>query len=290
MKINLTKWRFFKIIKLFHVTAGKYYPNDLYEEGNTPYCSASAENNGVGKMTNLKPDFIGNQIITGKVGCTAFYQPIPFCATSDVNVLTPLFDMSPQVGIFITTIINKNENYRWNYGRQCRVGDTKEIIIKLPALHNINDAILIDDEKIYSDEGYIPDFKYMEDFIQNLKYKPIKTKLTKNIRVNLRTEHWKIFYLSRLMNCCMGNGIDAITTTSDNPKYNYVSRNSNGNGVVSFVDEIEGETPFPAGAMSLALGGSFLGSCFIQLKEFYTAQNVAVLQEKVPMSISRLSD
>ena len=36
--------------------------------------------------------------------------------------------------------------------------------------------------------------------------------------------------------------------------------------------------------MSLALGGSFLGSCFIQKKPFYTAQNVAVLQEKVPLS------
>ncbi len=71
---------------------------------------------------------------------------------------------------------------------------------------------------------------------------------------------------------------------NDKPKYNYVSRDSNGNGVVGFVNEIEGEEPFPAGAMSLALGGSFLGSCFIQKKPFYTAQNVAVLQEKVPLS------
>lgn len=36
--------------------------------------------------------------------------------------------------------------------------------------------------------------------------------------------------------------------------------------------------------MSLALGGSFLGSCFIQKKPFYTAQNVAVLQAKVSLS------
>jgi hypothetical protein len=83
----------------------------------------------------------------------------------------------------------------------------------------------------------------------------------------------------------MGNGIDAIDTTDDEPKYNYVSRNSNENGVVAFVDEKEGEEPFPAGAMSLALGGSYLGSCFIQKKPFYTAQNVGILQEKVPLSI-----
>ena len=67
--------------------------------------------------------------------------------------------------------------------------------------------------------------------------------------------------------------------------YNYVSRDSNGNGVVGFVDEIEGEEPFPAGTMSLALGGSFLGSCFIQKEPFYTAQNVGILQEKEPLSI-----
>lgn len=91
--------------------------------------------------------------------------------------------------------------------------------------------------------------------------------------------------MHRLFNTRMGNGIDAVVTTSYNPKYNYVSRDSNGNGVVGFVDEIEGEEPFPAGAMSLALGGSFLGSCFIQKEHFYTAQNVGILQEKVPLSI-----
>lgn len=37
--------------------------------------------------------------------------------------------------------------------------------------------------------------------------------------------------------------------------------------------------------MSVSLGGSFLGSCFIQKEPFYTAQNVAVLQEKEPLSL-----
>ena len=64
-----------------------------------------------------------------------------------------------------------------------------------------------------------------------------------------------------------------------------VSRDSNGNGVVAVVDEIVGETPFPTGSLSVALGGSFLGSCFIQKEPFYTAQNVAVLQEKIPLSV-----
>ena len=128
MSLDTSKWKDFCLEKLFSIKAGNYYYQDDYSEGDTPYCSASAENNGVGKYIDLHADFLGNKIVTGKVGCTAFYQPKPFCATSDVNVLTPKFEMDKEIALFIVTIINFNENYRWNYGRQCRVGDTKKIV------------------------------------------------------------------------------------------------------------------------------------------------------------------
>ena len=284
MNLNTQNWVNFNINRLFIVEPGKYYYKDDYSEGNTPYCSASAENNGVSKKIDLIADFEGNKIITGKVGCTAFYQPKPFCATSDVNVLTPMFEMSQEIGLFITTIININENYRWNYGRQCRVGDTKEIVIKLPAQREENGNYTYDETHKFSEDGYIPDWKWMEDYIKSLHHKPVTTQIAEKIDSPLRTQEWKEFYLHKLFHAGMGNGIDALLTTNDNPKYNYVSRDSNENGVVGYVDEIDGEEPFPAGAMSLALGGSFLGSCFIQKKPFYTAQNVAVLQEKTPLS------
>ncbi len=284
MNLDFTTWKVFKIDKLFAVDAGKYHYSDEYSDGDTPYCSASAENNGISKKIDLEPDFKGNQIITGKVGCTSFYEPFPFCATSDVNILTPRFDMNSLVGLFIATIINKNENYRWNYGRQCRVGNTKKICIKLPVVLNHDGTPFFDEEKRYSNSGYIPDFNFMEKYIKSLHHKPITTTNSNAKTYFTNISEWKEFLLHRVFITGMGNGIDAVLTTSNNPKFNYVSRDSNGNGVVGFVDEIEGEKPFPAGAMSLALGGSFLGSCFIQKKSFYTAQNVAVLQEKVPLS------
>ena len=83
----------------------------------------------------------------------------------------------------------------------------------------------------------------------------------------------------------MGNGIDAISTTHENPVFNYVGRSANNNGVTDIIDEIAGEKVFPAGAITLPLGGS-IGACFLQTKPFYTAQNVAVLLEKVPLSIA----
>ena len=268
MNLNINNWKSFLLADYFDIVPGKYHYQDEYESGDTPYVSASNTNNGVGSYINLPPDFEGNCIITGKIGCTAFYQSQPFCATSDVNVFIPKFEMNDMIATFIVAVINFDENYRWNYGRQCRVGDSKKISIKLPA-----------------DANNEPDWKIMESYMRSLHSKPISTTINDNRkRIDLNTKDWKEFYLHRIFYTEMGNGIDAVTTTSDNPKYNYVSRDSNGNGVVAFIDEIEGESPFPAGAMSLALGGSFLGSCFIQKYPFYTAQNVAVLREKCELS------
>lgn len=148
-------WQWFRIKNLYNVKPGHYYYPSEYEDGKTPYCSASAQKNGISKYIDLEPDFDGNQIITGKVGCTTFYQPKPFSATSDVNVLVAKSDtkMNTYIGLFVTTIINFNENYKWNYGRQCRKNDTENIRIKLPV-----------------DAAGNPDWQFMEDYIKSLPY------------------------------------------------------------------------------------------------------------------------
>ncbi|MCF0217186.1 MAG: restriction endonuclease subunit S [Fibrobacteraceae bacterium] len=173
----------------------------------------------------------------------------------------------------------------YNYGRARILQKIKEEIIALPVKSDLEGNAIVDEEKKYSCDGFIPDWDWMEHFVLRLHLEPLKTRINKRLlNFCFDVGEWKNFFLSRLFNAGMGNGIDSIATSNENPKYNYVSRDSNGNGVVGFVDEIEDEIPFPAGAMSLALGGSYLGSCFIQKKPFYTAQNVAVLQEKIPLS------
>jgi len=153
LDLRIQNWQEFKIIDFFDIIAGKYHYSEEYENGKTPYASASNINNGITQTINLEPDFKGNCIITGKVGCTAFYQPNDFCATSDVNVFIPKsFILNKYIGLFLILIINKSENYKWNYGRQCRVGDSKEITIKLPTKNNQ------------------PDWQFMEDYIKSLPY------------------------------------------------------------------------------------------------------------------------
>lgn len=151
INLDTSKWKEFKLVDYFNIDAGKYHYSSEYENGNTPYVSASNIENAIAERISLEPDFKGNKITTGKVGCTAFYQEEDFCATSDVNIFTPLFEMNRYVGLFIATVINFNENYKWGYGRQCRVGDSKEIIVKLPT----------------TEEGK-PDFDFMEKYMKSI--------------------------------------------------------------------------------------------------------------------------
>jgi len=64
----------------------------------------------------------------------------------------------------------------------------------------------------------------------------------------------------------------------------FVSRSSNNLGVVARVEKYRDVNPIPAGSITVALGGTYLLSAFIQEEPFYTAQNVAVLTSKSEMT------
>lgn len=101
--------------------------------------------------------------------------------------------------------------------------------------------------------------------------------------MNLNTHDWQSFYLKDLYDIQMGNGFDKNKLDEDNPEINLVSRVSYNNGVdvkVGYVNDVE---PFESGLVTVALGGSYLGSCFVQEEPFYTGQNVAVMKAKYSM-------
>lgn len=236
--------------------------------GYVPFVSRTEGNNGVDcyvPREELQEIERGNAIVIGDTTATISYQKNEF-GTGDHIVVVRSNWLNEYTGQFIVTLLQR-ERFRYSYGRAYLIKAIKSTELLLPVT-----------------ELGKPDWEWIENYIKSLHHKPLTTKIRRETILDLNADSWKEFYLHKLFSAGMGNGIDAVRTTTDEPKYNYVSRDSNGNGVVGFVDEIEGETPFPAGSMSLALGGSFLGSCFIQKKPFYTAQNVAVLQEKVPLS------
>lgn len=287
MELNVQDWKEFKISRLFDISAGNYYCSDDYDIGSTPYVSASATNNGVGQMINLPADFEGNKIVTGKVECKAFYQGKSFSATSDANVFSPKFDMSQNVGLFLTSIITFNENGKWSYGRQCRVGDTKEIIIKLPIKYKADNVPFIDDKCVYSDEGYVPDWEFMENYIKSLHHKPITTKIKNSTKKELNVEQWEEFKVSDLFNVKYGINMELNTcdeTSSNDPEaVAFVARTAENNGVSAYVKKINDKNPQPAETITVAGGGSVL-STFVQKDQFYSGRDLYLLIAKETLS------
>lgn len=152
-KVRTDSWSEFNLIDFFDMKAGKYYSKDAYSEGKTPLVSSKDTNNGIMAFTDLESEFEGNCLTIGKVDMATFYQNRPFCATSDVTVLIPKFKFNKYIGLFIKTVIEL-EKYKWCYGRQIRLGDCKDLKVKLPT----------------NEKKKVPDFNYMENYIKKMPF------------------------------------------------------------------------------------------------------------------------
>ena len=134
---DVSTWSSFRITDLFDVERGRCSNAAAAkrENGSTILIGAANRNNGQTGSTGLEALYTGNKITVGNAGDGgagyAFYQPFSFTAISTVNVLTPKFDMSHLVGIFIAHLITL-ESFRYNHGRSWSISRMSNYFIKLP--------------------------------------------------------------------------------------------------------------------------------------------------------------
>lgn len=170
--VNVTEWKRFSLGKLFQIKKGKRLTAEDQTEGNNIYIGAIDNNNGVANKIGQSPIHKGNTIslsYNGSVG-EAFYQSEPYWATDDVNALYSKYDgFNKYIGLFIVAVIRK-EKYRFNYGRKWTLENMRETEICLPIKRYENNAPVIDDTYSYSEQGFIPDWGFMENFIKNLPF------------------------------------------------------------------------------------------------------------------------
>lgn len=154
LKLNIEKWQWFEIQELFDIKKGKRLTKADMIEGKTPFIGSIESNNGYREYIDEDPIHTGNTITVNYNGSVAeaFYQPNPFWASDDVNVLYPKFNMNPFSALFIVTVI-KAEKYRFNYGRKWHVERMNISKIKLP-----------------SNNKKQPNFEFMEKYIKSLPY------------------------------------------------------------------------------------------------------------------------
>lgn len=177
-KIDTSNWKEFVYSKIFDVKKGFYNKKPEHTgTGDIPFLGATERCNGVTEYYSIEDIevasktgddnnvgieekiFAGNALCVtnnGSVGC-AFFQPIEFTCSHDVNplyILNGTFDM--YIAMFVATVIEMDK-YRWAYGRKWRPERMVKSTILLPA-------------KIQNDE-YVPNWEYMREYIKLLPYK-----------------------------------------------------------------------------------------------------------------------
>jgi hypothetical protein len=148
-------WKPFALQDIFDIRKGQRLTKANMLPGGVPYVGASDTANGVTARIGQMPIHEGGTISVSYNGSVAeaFYQPQPYWATDDVNVLySKGFKLTPAIALFICTII-RMEKYRFNYGRKWHLERMRESLIKLPTTKSGE-----------------PDWTYMENYIKKLPY------------------------------------------------------------------------------------------------------------------------
>lgn len=258
MELNVQDWKEFRLNKIFTVKGGFYNKKPEHsEKGTIPFLASTENNNGVTEYYSLndiiswdkvgEPDntienklFSGNCIavtVNGSV-CNAFYQKEQFTCSHDITQLClRKHQLNEHIGQFLCTVIMM-EKYKWNYGRKPH--DVKKFglsIIKLPITHNSNKTPYIDKNRTYSDEGYIPDWQFMEDYIKSLHHKPITTKVKSGNVKELDVNNWEEFKVSGLFTLLNGKGITKEEIEENSGTFVAVQSGEENNGVLGKIDK-----------------------------------------------------
>ena len=152
--LKTAAWSDFRYDALFDIRKGKRLTKAAMKTGDTPFIGAIDANNGQRQRVSAKPNHKGNTITVNYNGSVAeaFYQPMPFWASDDVNVLYPKFPLNPYIGMFLCALI-RQEKFRYNYGRKWHLDRMNETVIRLPVTG-----------------AKMPEWKFMEGYVRSLPF------------------------------------------------------------------------------------------------------------------------
>lgn len=258
MNLNANEWGKFKLSELFDIKKGKRLTTADQIEGTTVFIGAIDSDNGVSNYIGQEPIHDGNTIslsYNGSVG-EAFYQPKPFWATDDVNVLyfkeSNNYRFNKYLGFFICAIL-RQEKYKFSYGKKWKLESMNDTVIKLPI----------------TPEG-VPDWLFMEKFIKSLHHKPITTKNKIDNILNLEVDKWMEFEVGKIFIKEKINKYSAIPDSEGD--YEFISSKATNNGVYKKVDE----TPIRGNCITVSTNGECF-NCFYHDKPIVVSSDVEVL-------------
>lgn len=165
IQLKTDDWQEYSINDLFKVSKGERLVKLEREQGDIPLLTASAYNNGISnyidKDTFLNSKKLFENRITVDMFCSVFYHDYPYFSDDNIHTLSFIDDTydsyyeNKYVSLFLVTILKELAS-KFDYGRQVRLKRFEEEIIKLPSIRK--------------DGKFIPNFKFMEEYIMSLPY------------------------------------------------------------------------------------------------------------------------
>ena len=302
------KWKPFRVDHVFEILNGKGITKQEISEhqGELIAIQSAESNNGI--IGYIDEDYCAEKNYTylkescltvarsGSAGYVTF-QEYGCCVGDSAKILKlKVGGQEKEVFLFLRTILMMNK-YRYTFARKVTADNYASEMIELPVDDKGEpdyqymsdymkglDGNVKDIPDYFLQEGYEKACWYMDNINQQ-SFEDKYAGKAKEIEMKLNTEKWKEFHLYELFGVDSGNKFDRSKMTMGAPSVNFVGRSSEKNGVTAFVDQIEDVEPYQAGFLTVALGGEYIGSCFVQNYPFYTSQNVNVLIPHEKMDI-----
>ena len=220
--LNDVDWKEIFIEEVAEIYSGK----DIYERertiGNTPYITATANNNGIGYFVGNENKTMESECISvnrnGSVGY-AFYHCYEALYGNDTRKLKP-FIKNKYTALFITHAITSQKD-KYGYGYKMGTGRLKRQKIMLPV-----------------SDGEV-NYKYMENFIKNIEQKQIKNILKYlDEYIYIMYTHfdkveWKEFFLDEI--CNINSGVRLTKANMNEGKMPFIGATDSNNGITNFV-------------------------------------------------------
>ena len=218
-------WGVFQLEAEFECAKGIYLPTGDVTDGDVPFITAKAGNNGLTRFIGNGTLFGGNRITIEKIRLSAYYQSAPFYCSHDVSVISNKY-LDANNSQFIAEMIMRNGS-KYSYGRQAQLNVVKRERIMLPV----------------TDSGE-PDYAYMAEYVQQkrdamlAKYRAyVETRIAELGEVAeipaLDEKEWKPIFISSMFELVRGRENNmAMLEDGDTP---LISAKANNNGLKGFV-------------------------------------------------------
>lgn len=291
MNLDITQWKEFKLSSIFTIHNGKGITKEEIEEnaGDFTVVQSGEENNGVlGKISRkycemMDYTFCDDPCLTvarsGSAGFVSFQ--IDGCVVGDSAKIL-LLDKSVasvEIYVFLQTLLSANR-FKYAYGRKVTESKYMNEVIKLPIQFAEDGSHLIDATKRYSDDGFIPDWKWMENYIKTLHHRPLTTRNAKSDKA-INIDKWQDFefgkLISKIYKAKAHNKDDLTETNNPVSSIRYITRTAENNGceLIVSLNDIDSDTIEEANAITI---GDTTATCFYQDEKFIAGDHMVVVR------------